>query len=148
MSKEKKSGSAGIVRVRLVNATSDVVILYVPTNDVNVFTKETLLLRDGELRKFIGFIEYVVTDTHVSFLFDEAMDFKVTEFYQVKEKEFYTDQEIDEEYSNLTVSERLRVTNKALEYMQEYNGRSIFTCKAMAMGYTNTEGEKDKWKKN
>lgn len=44
------------------------------------------------------------------------------------------------EYRNLSYEEKIDILYKALEYMQEWNGRSKILCIAMALGYENTEG--------
>jgi len=36
---------------------------------------------------------------------------------------------------------KVEILFAALEYMQQYNGRSIWYCIALAMGYETTDGE-------
>jgi len=60
---------------------------------------------------------------------------------------YYTDSEIYIKYNLLSDFEKTIKLYDALGYMEQYNGRSKFTCIAMAMGYLNTEGVVDKWTK-
>jgi hypothetical protein len=63
-------------------------------------------------------------------------------------EKYYTNNEILMEFNMLNDKQTVSVLYDALNYMEEYNGRSKFTCIAMALGYKNTEGEADKWQKN
>lgn len=54
---------------------------------------------------------------------------------------YYTSEEISKEYAKLTKDKKIAVLMDALDYMQQYNGRSKFLCIAMAMGYDNHEGD-------
>jgi hypothetical protein len=57
-----------------------------------------------------------------------------------KEK-YYTDDHIMKEYGALSLKKKNDILYDALDFMQQYNGRSKFLCIAMAMGYDNYEGE-------
>ena len=46
-----------------------------------------------------------------------------------------TSNEISKEYESLSSNKKLNILYDALDYMQQYNGRSKFLCIAMAMGY-------------
>lgn len=54
---------------------------------------------------------------------------------------YYTSEEISKQYNKMTKDEKIEVLNSAINYMQQYNGRSKFLCIAMAMGYNNHEGD-------
>lgn len=60
----------------------------------------------------------------------------------------YTKAEVVKEYSKLTKDERIEVLKGALDYMQQYNGRSKFLCIAMAMGFTDTDDDNTYVKKS
>jgi hypothetical protein len=53
----------------------------------------------------------------------------------------YTSEYISKKYNALSLKEKTIVLYEALDYMQQYNGRSRFMCIAMAMGYDNFEGD-------
>jgi len=59
----------------------------------------------------------------------------------------YTSEQINKEFSKLTKDKKIEVLYEALDYMQQYNGRSRFLCIAMAMGYDNWEGENNTYTK-
>jgi hypothetical protein len=59
----------------------------------------------------------------------------------------YTSEHIQNQFNNLTKEEKIEVLYEALSFMQMYNGRSRFLCIAMAMGYDNSEGDYDTYKK-
>lgn len=63
---------------------------------------------------------------------------------QSKEK-FYTHAYIMEKYAKLSKNEKIDVLYEAIDIMHQYNGRSRFTCIAMAMGYENFLGLYDTW---
>jgi hypothetical protein len=46
-----------------------------------------------------------------------------------------TSSEVLKEYVNLSNAKKVSVLNDAIDYMQQYNGRTKFLCVAMAMGY-------------
>lgn len=54
---------------------------------------------------------------------------------------YYTNIEIEREFNKLTRIRKLEILWQALDYMQQYNGRSKMLCIALAMGYNNIEGE-------
>ena len=54
---------------------------------------------------------------------------------------YYTSADINKVYQALTKDKKIEILYEALDYMQQYNGRSKFLCVAMAMGYDNNEGE-------
>jgi len=54
---------------------------------------------------------------------------------------YYTSKEISKEYEGLSLKEKNIILYDAIDYMNQYNGRTRFLCIAMAMGYENTEGE-------
>lgn len=62
-------------------------------------------------------------------------------------EKYYTEKQISDEYSLLSFKDRCDILMIALDYMQQYNNRTKFLCIAMAMGYKNTEGEKNTYTK-
>lgn len=60
---------------------------------------------------------------------------------------YFKNEDLLMEFNQLNDKQTVSVLYDALNYMEEYNGRSKFTCIMMAMGYQNTEGEKDMWTK-
>lgn len=54
---------------------------------------------------------------------------------------YYTSEQISKQYEALTKDQKINVLYSAIDYMQQYNGRSRFMCIAMAMGYNNHEGD-------
>lgn len=46
-----------------------------------------------------------------------------------------TSDQINEMYEKLSSPKKVNVLMSALNYMQQYNGRSITNCIALAMGY-------------
>ena len=60
-----------------------------------------------------------------------------------KDWRYYSEPEIQSEYNALPDKEQKEVLWEAMDYMQQHNGRSRFTCLALAMGYENYEGEYD-----
>jgi len=59
---------------------------------------------------------------------------------KTKEK-YYTSTHISREYEKLTKDLKINVLSSAIDYMEQFNGRSKFLCIAMAMGYDNHGGE-------
>jgi hypothetical protein len=55
-------------------------------------------------------------------------------------KKFYTSNEIMEKFHSKTKKEQINLLLGALDYMQQYNGRTITLCIALAMNFENTEG--------
>jgi hypothetical protein len=53
----------------------------------------------------------------------------------------YTYAQLDCKYDALCLKDKNTVLRGALEYMQQYNGRTIKTCIFMAMGYEDCGGE-------
>ena len=53
---------------------------------------------------------------------------------------YYTSGRVQAEFDRLTKDKKIAVLYNALDYMQQYNGRSRFKCIAMAMGFDNYEG--------
>jgi hypothetical protein len=66
---------------------------------------------------------------------------------ETKEK-YYTSDHISDQYDKLTQDQKISVLHEAIDIMQQYNGRTRFTCIGMAMGYENYEGESTTWTKN
>lgn len=62
-------------------------------------------------------------------------------------KKYYSNSELLIEFTMLNDKDTASVLYDALDYMQQYNGRSKSTCIIMSMGYENTEGEHDMWTK-
>ena len=56
-------------------------------------------------------------------------------------KTYYSTDQIQEEFNRLPSHQKIEVLYEALDFMQRYNGRSRWTCIALAMGYENPEGE-------
>jgi hypothetical protein len=61
---------------------------------------------------------------------------------------FYTESEITVEFHKLSKKKQTEILWEALDYMQEYNGRTKFYCVARAMGYQNHEGDHKSYFKN
>jgi len=60
----------------------------------------------------------------------------------------YTDlSEIIKDFNRQTKVKKILILGEALDYMEQNNSRSKFTCIALAMGYKNDEGEKNTWYK-
>lgn len=49
--------------------------------------------------------------------------------------------QISIEWDKLPCEEKLKLMEEAIRIMQSYNGRTVWYCKARAMGYENFEGE-------
>ena len=64
-----------------------------------------------------------------------------------KEPKYYTAEHISKQFEKLTRLQKIDILWDALDYMEQYNGRSKFLCVAMAMGYANTEGESNTYTK-
>lgn len=62
-------------------------------------------------------------------------------------KKYYTSDHISEEYESLSDKKKIGILHSALDYMQQYNGRSTFYCIALALGYENIEGERNTYTK-
>jgi hypothetical protein len=62
-------------------------------------------------------------------------------------EKYYSNNELLMEFNRLDDKQTVSVLYDALDYMEQYNGRSKFTCIMMAMGYQNTDGESDMWTK-
>jgi hypothetical protein len=60
-------------------------------------------------------------------------------------KKFYTTNQILTKYEKLSLKKKIEVLDEALDYMQQYNGRSKLKCIALAIGYDNYEGEDNTW---
>ena len=60
---------------------------------------------------------------------------------------YYSEDQIQEEFNSLPNHQKIEMLWEALDYMQQYNGRSRFTCLALAMGYENWEGEHNTYTK-
>lgn len=60
---------------------------------------------------------------------------------------YYTSEQISNEFEKLTKDKKISVLYDAIDYMQNYNGRSRFLCIAIAMGYDNYEGRSDTYTK-
>lgn len=88
---------------------------------------------------------------HVEDLIDlqAVVDWVLDENNKIKkeEKKYYSNNELLAEFKKLDDRQTAIVLNDALDYMEEYNGRSKFTCIMMAMGYENTHEEPDRWTK-
>lgn len=63
-------------------------------------------------------------------------------------QKYYTSEEVSAKYESLTLKQKNAVLYDAISYMQQYNGRSVFLCIAMAMGYDNFEGGLNTYTKN
>ena len=58
-------------------------------------------------------------------------------------EKYYTHNQIAKEFSKLTQVKQIETLYEALDYMQQYNGRTKMLCIAMALGYENHEGRSD-----
>ena len=56
---------------------------------------------------------------------------------------YYSSDHILGEFEKFSKVKMIDVLYDALDYMQEYNGRTKLLCIAMAMSYDNIEGEGD-----
>jgi len=59
--------------------------------------------------------------------------------------EYYTQEYIAKEYDKLPLKIKNTILYIAIDYMEQYNGRSKFLCIAMAMGYNNDEGNNNSY---
>jgi hypothetical protein len=59
-----------------------------------------------------------------------------------KKIQYYTESEITDKFHKLSKAKQAEILWDALDYMQQYNGRTRFLCVAMAMGYDNIEGDR------
>lgn len=59
----------------------------------------------------------------------------------------YTETEIRTIFAKLSKTKKIEILWEALNYMQQYNGRSRFKCVALAMGYENPEGDEKSYNK-
>jgi len=48
---------------------------------------------------------------------------------------YFTEQQIEYEFSKLNRLKKIDILWEALDYMQQYNGRTRFDCIRLAMGY-------------
>ena len=62
-------------------------------------------------------------------------------------EKYYSSNELLMKFNSLNDKQTVSVLFDALDYMEQYNGSSKFTCIMMSMGYQNTEGESDTWTK-
>ena len=60
---------------------------------------------------------------------------------------YYTSDDIAKAYSKLSCVQKNDVLYNAIDYMQQYNGRSRFICIALAMGFDNDIGENNTYYK-
>lgn len=65
----------------------------------------------------------------------------------MKKETHYTSDQISKHYNALTKDKKIEVLYRAIDIMQQYNGRTRFLCIAMAMGYDNTQGENNTFTK-
>ena len=54
---------------------------------------------------------------------------------------YYTSDEISLLLDNVSKDQKINILYAALDYMQQYNGRTKFRCISMAMGFENNEGD-------
>jgi len=59
----------------------------------------------------------------------------------------YTSQDFVDKYNALKCKEKTKVLYDALDYMQEYNGRSKLDCVILAMGYKVHNEDEDTYTK-
>jgi hypothetical protein len=59
--------------------------------------------------------------------------------------EYYTQEYIAKKYDKLPLKIKNTILYNAIDYMEQYNGRSKFLCIAMAMGYDNYEGNNNSY---
>jgi hypothetical protein len=62
-------------------------------------------------------------------------------------KKYYNLFEIIKEYDSLTYEKKEGVLWRALDFMQQYNGRTKWLCLSLAMGYDNDTGEENEYYK-
>lgn len=115
---------------------NDIVQVIVPTNNIKRFRQ--YVFNDNTFRDTHATPEHTVAFIHnikgdVSYL-GEGHDFKENEF---------TMSDIMEEYEALGIAKKLEITNEAMKYMHQHNGRSVLHCKALAMGYVLHEEDED-----
>lgn len=60
-------------------------------------------------------------------------------------KKYFTTEQISNKYDKLTNKQKIEVLYSAIDYMQQYNGRTNFLCIALAMGYDNFHGDDNTW---
>lgn len=54
---------------------------------------------------------------------------------------YYNSTEIEQKFNKLKSTEQVQILLGALDYMQQYNGRSIIQCIGLAMNYEDKEGD-------
>jgi len=114
--------------------------------------KANLMVKKNIIDAYVRFreIDNTIPDEVLDFMKNAAIE-KIDTLNKTKmpkKKKFYTDNEVRDQYDKLTKDETIIVLFSAIDIMQQYNGRSRFTCIAMAMGYDNHEGESGTWTKN
>lgn len=61
--------------------------------------------------------------------------------YTENGERYYTSEEVSALYDKLSTKKKNEVLYEAIDFMNQYNGRSRFLCIAMAMGFKNYEGD-------
>ena len=67
---------------------------------------------------------------------------------KTKTTKYYNITEISTQFLELSAKKQAVILWDALDYMQQHNSRTRFDCIAMALGYSNQEGEDDTYIKN
>lgn len=57
-------------------------------------------------------------------------------------RKIYTSDDINKQYQKLTYKQKNIVLYNAIDYMQQYNGRTRFLCIALAMGFEQYDDDK------
>tara|TARA_R110000782_G_scaffold9407_2_gene30312 strand:- start:3018 stop:3218 length:201 start_codon:yes stop_codon:yes gene_type:complete len=66
----------------------------------------------------------------------------------MKIEKHYNQEDLLSQFYEFKYKKQSIILYDAIDYMQQYNGRTRLTCIFMAMGYKNYEGENNTWTKN
>jgi BioD-like phosphotransacetylase family protein len=72
---------------------------------------------------------------------------KIEECLGIQEKKEFTFQEVLDKYRALRVDDKNVIIDSAIDFMQQYNGRSKTSCIILAMGYELTDEENNLYRK-
>jgi len=83
----------------------------------------------------------IIKETPHSMRLKDGDEFDKNEINFFLMEKYYTSEQISKEYTALSKDKKIAVLYSAIDYMQQYNGRTRFLCIALAMGYDNIEGK-------
>jgi hypothetical protein len=132
---DKKEKGACVLGLQ--GADGKVLNVFVQTNDIKKFRMRAW--KEG-YNKELGY-----PDHKLVFINDVKGEVKIVEEPFNFEEDTYNIQELMNEFVKLSKEKQAVILSRALDYMQQYNGRRKSYCIAMGMGYENPEGESDTW---